>query len=254
MNEQTEHRIPRLTGRTVMITGASRGLGAALAVAAAERGARLALCARGGDALRRTAEEVRRHGASCVAAEVDVTDAAGTAEWVADTVRELGPPSVLINNASVLGPREPLARYPLERWREVIEVNLTGAFVVTSAALPHMLEAGEGSIVNVSSGAAVLPRVDWGAYSVSKHALEGWSVNLARELEGSGVRVNVVDPGAMRTGMRATAYPHENPADPKPPEDAVGVFLWLASSRSAGVTGRRFRADQWRPDALEQGS
>jgi NAD(P)-dependent dehydrogenase (short-subunit alcohol dehydrogenase family) len=237
---------PRLEDRTVMITGASRGLGAALATAFAGRGARVSICARDGTALDETADRVRGLGAECVAAEVDVTDAAAVAAWVERTEAQLGPPVVLINNASVLGPRVGLAEYPLEQWRQVLEVNLTGAFVVTGAVLPRMLAAGRGSVISVTSGAAVLPRVKWGAYSVSKYALEGWSTNLARELDGTGVRVNLVDPGAMRTGMRAAAYPAEDPATLKTPEQTTGIFLWLASDASLEVTGRRFSADRWR--------
>jgi NAD(P)-dependent dehydrogenase (short-subunit alcohol dehydrogenase family) len=116
-------------------------------------------------------------------------------------------------------------------WRRTLEVNLTGAFLVTRAVLPHLRAAGAGSIINVSSGAALPPRRSWGAYAVAKQALDGLSLNLAAELEGSGIRVNVVDPGSMRTPMRAAAY----------------LFLWLASDASAGVTGRRLRADEWRP-------
>lgn len=245
MDERTEPRLPRMEGRTAMITGASRGLGAALAVAFAARGANLSICARDADLLADTAERIRDLGGHCVAMGVDVTDAAGVAAWVAATAREIGPPSVLVNNASILGPRAPLNGYPLETWREVLEVNLTGAFVVTAAVLPYLLDAGEGSIINVSSGAAVVPRAGWGAYSVSKHALEGWSMNLAKELEGSGTRVNVVDPGAMRTEMRAAAYPAEDPAILRQPHEKTGVFLWLASDQTRNVTGRRFRADDW---------
>ena len=176
-----------------------------------------------------------------------MSDPLAVAEWVEETVRRLGPPSVLVNNASLLGPRVPLAEYPLEDWRDVLRVNLTGAFAVTRAVLPHLREAGGGSIVNVTSGAAVGPRENWGAYAVSKHALEGWSLNLAKELEGTGIRVNLVDPGSMRTGMRAAAYPSEDPRSLKTPRDAAGVFLWLAGEGAAGVTGRRFRADDWSP-------
>lgn len=234
-----------LEGRTVMVTGASRGLGAALALAFAESGARVSVCAREASALKATEEAIGRLGVPCVASAADVSDPLQVEAWVEETVRRLGAPSVLVNNASLLGSRVPLAEYPLEDWWSVLEVNLTGPFVVTREVLPHLRAAGGGSIVNVTSGAALLPRVNWGAYSVSKHALEGWSLNLAMELEGTGIRVNLVDPGSMRTGMRAAAYPEEDPASVKAPGSAAGVFLWLASDRAAGVTGRRFRADEW---------
>jgi NAD(P)-dependent dehydrogenase (short-subunit alcohol dehydrogenase family) len=234
-----------IEGTGVLITGASRGLGAALALAFAARGARVSLCARREAALRATADAVRARGAECLVRAVDVADETAVAAWVEETARAFGPPGALINNASVLGPRVPLAEYPSRLWREVLDVNLTGAFHCARAVLPHMLRRGAGSIVNVSSGAAVPPREDWGAYAVSKQALEGFSLNLAAELRGSGVRVNIVDPGSMRTSMRAAAYPEEDPATVKDPARAAGLFLWLAGEESREVTGERFRADDW---------
>jgi NAD(P)-dependent dehydrogenase (short-subunit alcohol dehydrogenase family) len=237
-----------LTGITVMITGASRGLGAALAAAFGAAGAGLSICGRDRAALERVADGIRASGARCSVSVVDVRDAASLAAWTDRTAREVGEPGVLINNASVLGPRVPLREHDADAWRETLDVNLTGAFLATRAVLPSLLARGGGSIINVSSGAALPPRVEWGAYAVSKHALEGFSLNLAEELRGSGVRVNVVDPGAMRTGMRAAAYPEEDPGTLDPPAAVVGVFLWLASDGARGVSGERFRAAQWQPE------
>lgn len=236
-----------LRERVVLITGGSRGLGAALAGAFGRAGARVAVCGRDREALRHVEEEVRRAGAECSASTVDVTDAESVRSWVGDVERRWGAAAVLVNNASVLGPRAALAEYPLAEWRQTIDVNLTGTFIVTQAVLPGMLRRGGGSIVNVSSGAAIPPRASWGAYAISKLAVEGLTQNLARELEGTGVRVNAVDPGAMRTGMRADAYPEEDPGSVKPPSAAAEVFLWLASDASRGVSGERFRADGFTP-------
>jgi NAD(P)-dependent dehydrogenase (short-subunit alcohol dehydrogenase family) len=130
-------------------------------------------------------------------------------------------------------------------WREVLEVNLTGTLVPTLAVLPGMRAAGRGSIINLSSGVGNEPRERWGAYAISKWGVEALSKNLALEEEDVGIRVNIVDPGRLRTGMRRAAYPGEDPSGPAPPEDAVPVFLWLASERSTGITGQRFRALEW---------
>lgn len=230
---------------TVLVTGASRGLGRALAVAFARAGAPVAICARGADELEAAADEVRLAGAPCVARALDVADEAAVTEWAAEAERLLGPPGVLVNNASLLGPRVPLTAYPLPAWREVMEVNLAGALIATQAVLPRMLERREGVVINVSSGAAIPPRSDWGAYAVSKLALEGLSRNLARELAGTGVRVNLVDPGSMRTGMRAAAYPEEDPGTRKLPADIAPLILWLAGPGARDVTGERFQADEW---------
>jgi NAD(P)-dependent dehydrogenase (short-subunit alcohol dehydrogenase family) len=235
----------KLDGTVVMITGGSSGLGRALAVAFADAGADVGICARKEAGLVDVAREVRERGRRCVAVPVDVRREEELLVWLHEVERELAGPSVLINNASLLGPRDPLVRHDMDAWREVIDVNLTGTFLASRVLLPPMLRDRRGSIINVSSGAAVLPRSGWGAYAVSKHAVEGLSLNLAAELEGSGVRVNIVDPGAMRTPMRAAAYPDEDPGTVNPPGAATGVFLWLASDAARDVTGKRFRAQAW---------
>jgi NAD(P)-dependent dehydrogenase (short-subunit alcohol dehydrogenase family) len=245
MSASGERGNGRLAGEVVAITGASRGLGAALAQAVAREGGAVAICARDGGALRRVEAEAEALGARVHAAVVDVADEAALREWVAGCTAAIGHPTVLINNASVLGPRVSLMEHPAEEWRRTLEINLTGSFLAARAVLPGMLAAGYGSIVQVSSGAAIVPRTRWGAYSVSKLAADGLALNLAAELRGSGVRVNVVDPGAMRTGMRAEAYPEEDPLTLKTAERTVGPFLWLASRESAAATGQRLHADEW---------
>src|SRR3712207_4446284 len=125
-----------------------------------------------------------------------------------------------------------------------MDANLNGFFLVTKAAIPRMPEGG--SIVNVVSGVSVEGRAEWGAYSVSKFGVEGLTQVLASELEGCGIRVNAVDPGGMRTGMRAAAYPEEDPMTRITPEENTDVFVYLASDDSRGVTGRRFKAQEFR--------
>lgn len=240
-------RAPRLDHEVVMITGVSRGLGRELVRAFAEAGAAVAGCARSSRELQRLRDELEADDLSADLAEVDVTDADAMVRWADRVERELGAPSVLVSNASVLGPRQPLAEHPLEEWRSVLDVNLTGSFIAARAVLPSMLRRGRGSIIQLSSGAAVPPRRDWGAYSVSKLAADGLAQNLAAELEGTGIRVNIVDPGAMRTAMRGDAYPVEDPSTLQPPAARVPIFLWLASDLAAGVTGERFRAAEWKP-------
>ena len=233
-----------LTGRTVFITGASRGLGRALAGAFADAGAQLVLCARSEADMQEVAEEL----ADATAVEwgaVDVSDAADVASLVARAVERFGPIDVLINNASILGPRVPLREHPIDEWRKVLDVNLTGTLIPTVAVLPGMREARQGSIINVSSGVGNMARERWGAYAISKWGVEALSKNLALEERDAGIRVNIVDPGRLRTDMRREAYPDEDPSEPTPPEEIAGVFLWLASPASEGVTGERFMAKKW---------
>ncbi len=232
---------------SAFITGASRGLGRALSLAFARAGAGLVLCARGADALARVAAEARELGAECLYRPADVTDADAVALLVAEAEERWGSVGALVNNASVLGPRAALVDHSPEEWRRALDVNLTGAWIASRAVLPGMRRAGRGSIVNVTSSVGDEPRAGWGIYAVSKWALEGLTWNLALEEHENGIRVNAVNPGGMRTGMRRAAYPHEEPGSVPEPAQVVDVFLWLASSDSKGITGRRFEARGWTP-------
>ena len=235
-----------MPGRTtVMVTGASRGLGRALAEAFAAAGARLVLCARGEPELDALARDLERTGSEVEWSALDVADEGAVRALVARAEARFGGVDALINNASLLGHRGTLAEQPIDGWRSVLDVNLTGALVSIRAVLPGMRARGSGSIINVSSGVGDRPRAGWGAYAVSKAALEALTWNLALEERGSGIRANVVDPGAMRTGMRRSAYPAEDPGAIPAPAEVTPVFLWLASAESAGVSGERFRAQEW---------
>lgn len=234
-----------LSDEVVLITGASRGLGRALAAGFAAAGARVAICARDAAALEVVAGELEGRGAGVVWSAADVTDAAAMQELVARASDRFGPVTVLVNNASVLGPRVPLREYDPADWRAVLDVNLTGTLVPILAVLPGMRARRSGSIINVSSGVGNVARTRWGAYAVSKWGVEALSHNLALEEASAGIRVNVVDPGRLRTDMRRVAYPEEDPQRTAPPEHAVPVFLWLASAAAAGVTGERFEALDW---------
>jgi NAD(P)-dependent dehydrogenase (short-subunit alcohol dehydrogenase family) len=236
---------PDLTDETVLVTGASRGLGRAVAEGFARRGARLLLCARGEPDLRRTAQALSEEGTEVECGVADVADEEAIGALVARGTARFGSVTVLVNNASVLGPRIPLRDYDIDEWRRVLEVNLTGTLVPVLAVLPGMRRRGVGSIINVSSGVGNVARARWGAYGVSKWGVEALSRNLALEEERSGVRVNIVDPGRVRTEMRREAYPEEDPSEPAAPEAAVDVFLWLGSPASVGVTGERFEALRW---------
>jgi NAD(P)-dependent dehydrogenase (short-subunit alcohol dehydrogenase family) len=236
---------PDLGDRVVLITGASRGLGRALAEGFAGSGARLALCARGERDLRVVVERLEGAGSEVVWSAADVRDETAMRALSAAAAERFGAVSVLVNNASILGRRTPLRDQGVAEWREVLDVNLTGALVPILAVLPGMRAMGEGSIINVSSGVGNVARSRWGAYAVSKWGLEALSRNLAVEEREAGIRVNVVDPGRLRTEMRRAAYPDEDPTAPAPPDAAVAVFLWLASPASATETGERFEALSW---------
>jgi NAD(P)-dependent dehydrogenase (short-subunit alcohol dehydrogenase family) len=232
-----------LEGKVAMITGASQGLGRALALAFALEGARVVINSRSEETIRPVAEEAESLGAEVLALAADVSRSADGERLVSAAAERYGRIDVLVNNAGVLGPRVPIEEYPEDEWRRVIDANLTGPFLVTKAAIPHMPEGG--SIINVVSGVSVEGRAGWGAYSVSKFGVEGLTQILAAELEEQGIRANAVDPGGMRTGMRAAAYPEEDPLTRMTPEENTDIFLYLASDESRGVTGQRFKAQEF---------
>ncbi|MDP8951003.1 MAG: SDR family oxidoreductase [Actinomycetota bacterium] len=232
-----------LRGKVVMITGASQGLGRALTLAFAQEGANLVINSRSADSLDPVAEEAEAAGVEVLAVPGDVARTTHVEILVDAAVERFGRIDVLVNNAGLLGPRVPIAEYPEDEWREVLEANLTGPFLLARAVVPHMPEGG--SIINVTSGVSIEGRPRWGAYSVSKFGVEGLTQILAAELEERGIRVNSVDPGGMRTEMRAAAYPDEDPMTKITPEENTDVFLYLASDASKGVTGERFKAQEF---------
>lgn len=233
-----------LRDKVALITGASRGLGRALALAYAKEGAKVVITARSKEGLQPVADEVEGLDAEVLAIPADVARRADVEELVAAAIERFGKVDVLVNNAGVLGPRVEILAYPDHEWQRVLDTNLTAPFLLSRVLVPHM--PGGGSIINISSGVSVAGRAKWGAYSVSKFGIEGLTQIMAAELGERGIRVNSVDPGAMRTEMRAAAYPDEDPMTLITPEENVAVFLYLASDDSREVTGQRLKAQEFK--------
>jgi len=233
-----------LERKVALVTGGSSGLGAALARRFAEDGAAVSICGRRSEPIQAVCSQIERTGGRCLGVVADVSDPEDIGRWLSRAKSEFGPIDALVNNASLLGDRVAVEEYDLDTWRSVIEVNLTGAFVCAKAVVPYLRET-RGSLINVSSGVGDHGRPLWGAYCVSKNGLEALSELMAGELEGDGVRVNIVDPGSMRTGMRAAAYPDEDPGTLPTPEEVTDVFVYLVSDRSREISGERFRAKEF---------
>jgi len=197
-----------LSGSTALITGASRGLGLEIARLFAASGARLVIAARGSEALG-VAERELSDVADVLAIPTDVSDLQQAQRLVEGAMERFGRIDVLVNNASALGP-SPMPRlkdYPAATLTEVFNTNVGAPLRLAQLVLPPMRERGAGVIVNVSSDAGVNAYPGWGGYGATKAALEHLSRTLAAELEGSGVRVYVVDPGDMNTQMHREAEP-----------------------------------------------
>jgi NAD(P)-dependent dehydrogenase (short-subunit alcohol dehydrogenase family) len=231
--------------KVVMITGASKGLGRELAFAFAKEGAKLAICARGEEKLKEVRRDLERIGAEVLAVSADVSIPRDVDRFVSITEGVYGRVDVLVNNASIFG-KGPclLLDYTNEEFEEVLRVNTMNPLMMTKRVLPGMVSRGTGSVINLTSEAGKTGFAEWGAYGVSKFAVEGLTQTWADELKGTGVRVNMVDPGEMDTDMHDTAVP-DCDYELAHPADVVGVFLYLASEAASSVTGQRFEAQDF---------
>jgi NAD(P)-dependent dehydrogenase (short-subunit alcohol dehydrogenase family) len=234
-----------LLGKTALITGGSRGIGRALAAAYAAAGAQVFICGRGGADVEDALGEIRARGGAIDGTAGDISRVEDVRRIVHGAIERFGAIDVLINNASILGPRESIAEYPIDLWKEVIRINLTGVFLMTHEVLPAMLARRSGSIINVTSGVGRVGKARWGAYAVSKAGLEGFTQVLADEVKSAGIRVNAVNPAATRTQMRALAYPAEDPATLPTAEQVVPLFVYLATDAAREISGQSLNARDW---------
>ncbi|WP_327307440.1 SDR family oxidoreductase [Streptomyces sp. NBC_01298] len=235
-----------------MVTGASRGLGRAVAGELAARGWDLVLSARGAGPLAEAGEALRAAGARVSVVAGDVSSGAHRAELVA-AARALGGLDLLVNNAGVLGaePLVPLAVHPLEGLREAFEVNVVGPLGLVQEALPLLRASAAGAVLNISSDAAVVPYRTWGGYGATKAAGDLMSAVLA--VEEPGLRVWWADPGSMRTRMMAAAEPGEDLTGLPTPQEVAPVLLTLltAPAPSGRYTAEELAGSRGRRDGVE---
>jgi NAD(P)-dependent dehydrogenase (short-subunit alcohol dehydrogenase family) len=233
-------------GRVVMVTGAGSGIGRAVSLALAQAGAEVILLGRTVRKLEGVHAEIEKLGApeaSIVPLDLERALAADYEAVAAAVQKRYGRLDGLLHNAALLGTLTPIEQYDVPTFMRVMHVNLTAEFVLTRELLPLLRGSADAALLFTSSGVGNRGRAYWGAYSISKFAVEGFAQVLAHELEGtSTVRVNVIDPGKVRTLMRRQAYPSEAPESLPPPEALTAPYLALLGPASRGITGGRFRA------------
>nr|BFE29698.1 SDR family oxidoreductase [Actinomadura rugatobispora] len=239
-----------LDGRVAIVTGASSGLGAAVARTLASAGARVAVVARRKDRLDGLAAEIDGLAVACDLSDLDLVGSVVPA--VADG---LGPPEILVNAAGSMFTEERAESEPLDALRRTIDLNLLAPFRLAQDAFPHMREIGRGSVVNISSisGRVGLPGIPQASYAASKAGLSGLTAELAVQWARHMIRVNTVAPGFFRSEITAPLYESERAAEylrrntPLPMEgsadDIVGAVLWLASDAGRYVTGQTVVVD-----------
>lgn len=237
-----------LHGRVILVTGAGRGIGRGLALGLAAHQATVVLAGRTVSDLEQVYDEIVACGhPQPIIQPLDLAllDQTG-AESIADALAEVfGCLHGLIHNAALLGKRTPIEHIDPASWMELMQVNVNAEFLLTRAVLPLLKRAPDSSIIFTSSGVGRRGRAYWGAYAVSKFAVEGMMQVLADELKNtSSVRVNSLNPGATRTRMRQNAYPAENPAALPPPETLLPAYLYLMGPDSIGVTGQALDAQR----------
>lgn len=235
-----------LRERVILITGAGDGIGAAAAQSFAAHGATVILLGRTIRKLEAVYDAIEQAGHPQPAiypmnlegaSPKDYEDLANTLE------KEFGRLDGLLHNAGLLGTLTPLGQYELETWSKVMQVNLNAPYLMTRALLELLRQSEDASVVFTSSSVGRQGRAYWGAYGISKAAVENMMQIWADELEANTpVRCNSIDPGAVRTGMRARAYPGEDPARLPEPAAIMNTYLYLMGADSKGITGQQFNA------------
>ncbi|MGE6441425.1 YciK family oxidoreductase [Psychrobacter sp. NPDC078409] len=231
-----------LDGKTILVTGAGDGIGRVAALTYARYGATVLLLGRTSSKLEYVYDEIESLGGKQPAMLPMNLEGATYAEMqqLEGLInKEVGQLDGILHNAGVLGQLTPLEMYDVDTFAQVMKVNFTATFMLTQALFPLLKDADHGSVVFTSSTVGTHPRAFWGAYALSKQAVEGMSDIFTQETQNTtNLRFNCVNPGGTRTNMRAHAYPGENPMSLKTPEDIMAGYVCLMSDESIGVRGQ----------------
>lgn len=235
-----------LKDRVILITGAGDGIGAVAAKTCAAHGATVILLGRTLSKLEKVYDDIEKAGYPQPAIVPMDLSTVGVPEYdqLANTIeQEFGRLDGLLHNAGQLGDITPLEMYDPDTWDFVMRVNLRSPYLLTQSLLALLRKSEDASVVFTTSSVGRRARAFWGAYAVSKYGIEGLAQMWSDELKNiSNVRMNCINPGATRTSMRANAYPAENPATIKTPEEIMPAYLWLLGADSKGTTGQSIDA------------
>ena len=229
-----------ISGRTALVTGASKGIGRAIALALGEAGANVVATARTASEIEDVADSVRGFGSQALAVVADMGVEADIESMARTAENEFGGVDILVNNAAIIHGRIPVMELDPYLWRDVLNVNLTGVFLLTRAILPGMIDRGYGRIINISSIGGRKGGAGRSAYRVTKSGLISLTESLAAEVYEHGINVNAICPGGTDTeGFRAAFNTTGRAENPKlmDPSEIAEVALFLASDASSAVTG-----------------
>ena len=231
-----------LNDKVILVTGAGEGIGRVAALTYARYGATVLLLGRTASKLESVYDEIEQMGGRQPAMLPMNLEGASYAEMqqLEGLInKEVGQLDGILHNAGMLGSLTPLEMYDIDIFAQVMKVNFTATFMLTQALLPLLKDANQGSIVFTSSSVGTHPRAFWGAYALSKQAVEGMSDIFTQETQNTTrLRFNCINPGGTRTNMRAHAYPGEDPMSLKTPEDIMAGYVCLMSDASVGVRGQ----------------
>lgn len=218
-----------LSGRVALVTGASRGIGAAVAKAYAKAGAHVILTARTTGGLEEVDDAIRAAGGTATIMPLNLLDLDKVDVMGPAIAEKFGRLDIFVGNAAMLGTLTPLGHVDAKEWQRVMDLNVNANFRLLRTLDPLLRASDAGRVIMVTSSVARDVRAYWGPYATSKAALEAMTMVYAAETLATPIKVNMINPGATRTVMRAKAFPGEDPARPKDPEDTVPLFLQLAA-------------------------
>ncbi len=237
----------KLAGKVAIITGGGRGMGREIALAYAEEGADIAVTARTASEIEAVAKEVRALGRRAIAVPAEISNEDMVEQIVRCTLKALGKIDILANTAGgTLGyPNHPVWETDFKEWQEVIDANLTGAFLCARAVAPHMIKRKSGVIINVTSGMGKKGKATFGAYSAAKFGEEGLTEVLSQELTLYNVRVNALQPGGVTATRPILASMDLSHIPVARPDIVRPLAIFLASDESAGITGQSINCRIW---------